>query len=926
MGKVRKHNPSSLSPFTRPQMIRGPIGNSAMTPRYKYFSWLLLWPLCSVLLVAGSWIYVSHEISHEQTDLRAQAIVNVEALADAYSKQMLRSLEKIDDLTAIVKFFWEDAPNPLDLNKLHTRGVFSTNQFALLIILDENGDVKSSTIPINGRRNFADRPHFIHHRDNPSDAIWIGTPTIGKILNRPVIQLSRRLNHRDGSFGGDLVAGMTSDFFTPLTNGALFGKGSAQILIGDDNVVRVALLNNVLRVADVAAFRPGPNCLYTEQATRLDSECFSDHQARYVAMKRLGIYPYTALVGLSEHEILAPSLLHNQERSRFAWFGTLLIAIFGSVGFALTSSLLRRNADASQIRMAYRLATENGKDGFYLYQTVRDANGLIIDFRIVDCNEQAAKFVGLTKEKIIGTTFADYYGCTAHYESLVSTYRRFYELGEGEDDYEVPPSSILDVEWMRRKFVRTVEGLAVTMQDISDKVKHDQEMVRLANEDLLTKLPNRNWLMHSLPAMLTHARQKNTRLAVLFVDLNNFKTINDTLGHSVGDEVLSAAADRLTSLVRPHDHVARLGGDEFTILLRHIDSDDTVEQAAFRIADGFRRPLVIAQGERRIGVSIGIALFPKDGLDASTLLKHADIAMYAAKVGKEPHSFYEHAMSAVRQDHLALVEDLITALEQDQFQMYYQPRINTVTGHLVGMEALIRWISPTRGFVAPDQFIPIAENTDLILQIGEVVANKVAKQIRQWIDADIKVVPISVNVSAKQFNTGNVSELFKACLHRFDLPAHLLEVELTESAMMGDYEIVAHQLAMLDAIGVKTHVDDFGTGYSSLALLQSLSLDVLKIDRAFTANLGIRADSEILFQAIIVMAHSLGMTVIAEGVETQQQLAIARRMACDEVQGYLISKPVPANDAEAFLRAGQPLYLIPTIHSIEANGHPSLFQ
>ena len=915
-----------MSLFPRPNE-QGLTGNSAMTPRYKDFSWLLLWPICSVLLIAAAWIYVDREFSHEQTELRAQAIGNVEALSDAYAKQMLRSLEKIDDLTSIVKYFWEESPDTLDLNRLQTRGVFNTNHFSLLVIIDENGDLKTATVmPASGKMNFADRPHFIHHRDNPSDAIWIGTSTIGRILNRPVIQVSRRLTKRDGTFGGDLVVGMTNDFFTPLTNGAVFGKGSAQILIGDDDVVRVALLNNVLKVADIEAFRPGPNCRFADRARPLDGQCFSDHQARYVAMTPLGIYPYTVLVGLSEREVLAPSLLHNQERAHFAWFATLLIAVFGSVGFALTSSLLRRNADASQIRMAYRLATENGKDGFYLYQTVRDANGLIINFRIIDCNEQAAKFVGRSKEKIIGTTFADYYGRTAHHDQLVDTYRRYYELGEGEDEYEVPPSSIIRVAWMRRKFVRTVEGLAVTMQDISDKMKHEQEMIRLANEDILTKLPNRNWLMQSLPAMLAHAQQKNTQVAVLFLDLNNFKSINDTLGHSVGDEVLSATADRLTSLVRPHDHVVRLGGDEFTILLRHIDTNDTAEQAALRIADGFRRPLVMAHGERRVGVSIGIAMFPKDGLDTSSLLNHADIAMYAAKVHKESHSFYEHTMSAARQEHLALEEDLLTAIEEDQFHMYYQPRVNTDSGKLVGMEALIRWISPTRGFVAPDRFIPVAENTDLILQIGEVVAHKVAQQIRQWIDAGMDVVPISVNVSAKQFNTGKVAELFQSCIHRFDIAPHLMEVELTESAMMGDHDIVAHQLAALDAIGIKTHVDDFGTGYSSLALLQSFSLDVLKIDRAFTANLGIRSDSEILFQAIIAMAHSLGMTVIAEGVETQQQLAIARRLSCDEVQGYLISKPVPANAAKDFLQAGRSLYLTSVTNSGDANVYPSLFR
>ena len=871
----------------------------------KYLSLFLLWPLVGGCLITALWLFVARTSAAEQTAATTQAMRNVESLSDAYAKQMLRSLEKVDELTAVIKFFWEHGPNAFDLNELHARGLFSLDHKSVLVMLDANGDLRSATFPTTGPSNFSDRPHFIHHRDDPSDAIWIGTPTVGRLIKRPVIQVTRRLNKPDGSFDGDLIVGVTNDFFTPASNGTLFGKGSAQALIGDDGKIRVALLGNELKIDAKPALRIGAGCAISDRAARIDGGCFSDDQARYVAVTALGGYPYKALVGLSEAEILAPVLALKGERTQIAWISTLLILVFSAVGLGLSMRLYSRRAEASQVRMAYRLATENGKDGFYLYHTVRDANNDIVDFRIVDCNEQAARFVGSTKARLIGSTFTDHYGGSPHQQMLVASYRHYYELGEGEDEYEVPPGSIVTAVWMRRKFVRTIEGLAVTMQDISDKVANDIALVRLANHDELTKLPNRNWLMQALPALLAQAQREGTQLAVLFLDLNNFKSVNDTLGHAVGDQVLAATAAKLISLVRPHDHVVRLGGDEFTILLRHIDNHETVAQTALRISNDFRSPLRMAEGERRIGVSIGIALFPADGTDASALLKHADMAMYEAKIAKGSHSFYAPSMSTMREGQALLEEDLSVALEQDQFQVYYQPRVCTATGALVGMEALVRWISPQRGFVAPNEFIPLAETSDLIIRIGEVVAQKVAVQLRSWIDAGISVVPISVNVSAKQFNAGQVATLFKTCAEHAAIAPQLLEVELTESAMMGNFDLVANQIAALSALGIKTHVDDFGTGYSSLALLQSLSLDVLKIDRAFTANLGVRADSEILFHAIIAMAHSLGMTVVAEGVETQQQLDIARRLSCDEVQGYLISKPVPASAAEELLRVRQ---------------------
>ena len=318
---------------------------------------------------------------------------------------------------------------------------------------------------------------------------------------------------------------------------------------------------------------------------------------------------------------------------------------------------------------------------------------------------------------------------------------------------------------------------------------------------------------------------------------------------------------------------------------------------ANRIIDAFKTPFVVSGSENLVGASIGIAIFPADGGDGETLLKNADIAMYAAKVEKGGYCFYSHELYARRESRLATEQEILRALKDDEFIVYYQPRLRPATREIVGMEALVRWANPTRGLVPPDEFIPIAESSDLIVQLGEVVAAKVAWQIKEWVRTGHAVVPVSINVSARQFRKGRVRSLIARLLDETHIDASLLEVEITESAMMSDEDEVGIQLAALDKMGVRTHVDDFGTGYSSLSLLQRLSLDVLKIDRAFTATLGKNPESEIFFRAIVSMGHALGMEVVAEGVETEEQLALIIKLGCDEAQGYLFAKPMPALEA-----------------------------
>ena len=712
------------------------------------------------------------------------------------------------------------------------------------------------------------------------------------------------MNRADGAFNGVLLVSIANDFFNPIVDATILGRETVQALIGDDNKVRIALTGGRLPPAGATLMQNDSACLPTTQVMLVSASCFSDHQARFVSVSHLDDYPFVAMVALSQREVLGTTMLQIAHRNDLLWLSAFIIIAFCLLAGILSASLLLKREEAAEIRKAYRMATENGKDGFLLFRQMRDKDGVVCDFRVVDCNERAAELYATTKLALLGSSLADHYGDKKEYlDKAVARYCAMYDQGHGEEEYRPPLYSQIKAAWIHRKFVRTFEGLAITLRDVGEHITHRQEMERLATEDGLTGLPNRHWLGSFLPGMLQRASVDGEKMAVLFVDLDDFKHVNDAFGHSAGDELLKAAATRLKSLMRPGDSVVRLGGDEFTLILERIPADQQVADVANRVVQAFKVPFALQSGKSMVGTSIGIAMFPRDGNDAETLLKNADIAMYAAKESKGKFCFYSTELYQRQLGKVTMEQELAQALEQDEFEMFYQPRLATSSGQLVGMEALIRWNHPQRGWISPVEFIPVAEMSDLIVQIGIRVAHKVAQQIRIWLDAGYPVVPVSINVSPRQFNQGSVPELLFECLAESNIAAHLLEVEITESAMMGDDEQVILQLATLHTMGIKTHVDDFGTGYSSLALLQRLSLDVLKIDRAFTAALGTKPESEILYRAIVSMAHALGMVVVAEGVETEAQLTLLRALRCDEIQGFLIAKPLCVADAVLALQA-----------------------
>ncbi|QJD98659.1 EAL domain-containing protein [Massilia forsythiae] len=477
------------------------------------------------------------------------------------------------------------------------------------------------------------------------------------------------------------------------------------------------------------------------------------------------------------------------------------------------------------------------------------------------------------------------------------------------------------------------------VRDISERKRAEEQIRRLAYCDSLTGIPNRQAFLEMLERELQRSKVGNRKFAVLFMDLDAFKRINDTLGHNVGDQLLQLVSERLRETIRPSDmlsrvdtglrvdtgarkgsesslearqgtNLARLGGDEFTILIPDLDRVEYALNVAHRVKDAMRRPFLIEGNEIFVTASIGISLFPEDGDDCNSLLKFADTAMYHAKnCGKNNAKLYSSSLTMQIMSHVKLEVGLRKALQNDELYLLYQPQLDVRSNEIVGVEALIRWRHAERGVVSPTEFIPLAEETGLIVPIGEWVLRTACNQARIWQRPGRRPLRVAVNLSAKQFKDENLSQIVLSALHDTGLDPRLLELELTEGTLMDDAKATLATLEQLRGIGVYLSIDDFGTGYSSMNYLKRFDVRALKIDRSFISGLPQDSENAAITRAIIAMAHGLKMVVVAEGVETGEQLVMLEEYGCDLVQGFYLGRPAPADSVTGMLQATPKIWL-----------------
>ncbi len=462
-------------------------------------------------------------------------------------------------------------------------------------------------------------------------------------------------------------------------------------------------------------------------------------------------------------------------------------------------------------------------------------------------------------------------------------------------------------EWLKITAVKnrsqiTTNYIAV-FSDISDDVRAAERIQRLAYYDTLTDLPNRALLSDRLDLAIAHAKRAGCKCAVLFLDMDRFKNINDALGHSIGDQLLQSVAIRLKECVREVDTVARMGGDEFVVILDGMAETDSIMPVARKILHSLSQPYEVEGHSIRATPSIGISVYPDDGADHESLIMSADSAMYHAKEnGRNDFRFFTPDMKTRVEEKLFIESDLRKALELDQFVLHYQPQVDIKTGHIVGAEALVRWNHPVAGLISPAKFIPVAEESGLIIPLGEWILNEACRQNLAWQKAGLPPVSIAINLSAVQFRQQNLCRLINDTLNNTRLEPHYLELELTEGLVMSNTESAVETLNCFKEMGVHISIDDFGTGYSSLSYLKHFPIDYLKIDQSFVRDITTNPDDAAITTAIINMAQGLNLRTIAEGVETAEQLTFLRLHSCDVVQGYYFSKPVPAAEFAGILQ------------------------
>jgi diguanylate cyclase (GGDEF)-like protein/PAS domain S-box-containing protein len=517
-----------------------------------------------------------------------------------------------------------------------------------------------------------------------------------------------------------------------------------------------------------------------------------------------------------------------------------------------------------------------------------------LDGVIADCNATFATMIGAPPSRIVGRSMSDLYANVSEADELIALLRSAGTLNSVEIELRRDDGRTL---WVLENLVLVGDGDAAeihaTIVDISDRKRAEEQIEFHAYHDVLTHLPNRKLFTDRLRHSITRAKRTSKPIAVMFIDIDHFKTINDTLGHTAGDVLLLEMARRLRDCVREDDTVARLGGDEFTIILSDLRHDEDAVGIARKILATVQEPLSIGDAPITVTASIGIALYPVDGVEPESLLRNADHAMYRAKEeGRNTYQLCTDEMKLRAVERLAVETRLRSAVREEQLLLLYQPQVSLVTGRMIGVEALVRWNDPVRGIVEPESFIPIAEETRLILPLGEWVLKTACHQAKEWDKLGMGHLRVSVNLSARQFLQHDLVEMVKRAIDEAGLQPSQLELEITETTAMLNADVSVEVLRALRELGVGISIDDFGMGYSSLNYLKRFPLTAVKIDRAFVRDLGGEGGDGAIIGAVIGMARSLRLRVIAEGVETAEQFAFLRNRECDEAQGFYFSRPV----------------------------------
>ncbi len=577
------------------------------------------------------------------------------------------------------------------------------------------------------------------------------------------------------------------------------------------------------------------------------------------------------------------------------------------------SELVNLNMNLSK-KLQQSIAHEN------LYLDVASVLCLALDNegKIVLLNPKGCEILETTKEEAIGKNWFEMFvskeQSTHAKELFLAIVTGKHDMAEYYENQVITANANQRIIAWHNALLKdndgTIIGTFSSGEDITKMQESQFEIERMAHYDILTNLPNRLLLGGILEHSLMQAKRNHTKLVILYVDINKLKDINEIYGHDIGDAVIAQVASMLSAIIRLEDTLSRIGGDEFVIILEEIQEAIECERTLQQIIQLFEQSIQTRIGALILSVSVGIAVYPDDGQNGDTLLKNADIALRQAKEDKNNYCFFAHEMSVQLHERVLMEQELRRAIDNQEFIVYYQPQIDLFTGEILGAEALVRWRHPTLGIIRPDTFIPLAESNRLIIPIGETVLTMACAAVKKWKDANIFKGRVSVNVSGKQFQLPDVVETLTHIIEQSSLDFESIELEITESVLMGDPQVLSEKFSRFKALGIEVAIDDFGTGYSSLSYLKRFPIDKLKIDQSFVRELPNNDSDSAIIKAIIAMANALGFKTIAEGIEEEDQASFLKELGCMQGQGYLYARPLDEQAFEAFLIANSTLHKI----------------
>ena len=845
-----------------------------------------------VFVIAMLWIGIGIKYAEDvRTDRDAAERTNYN-FAIVFEENVLRSIGELDKALLYVRHNIEQRQSTADLATI-VRSTDVLSEIILQIaIVDLHGITRASNVgsspppPVD----LSDRDHFKFHVNNPDDQLYISRPVIGRVSGQWSIQVTRRFLNPDGTFGGVLVASLDPGHLTKFYDKIDFGSAASISLIGSDGIVRSSGGSaGGYRLARDLAGTPLFDHMQTGANATFEATDPADGRVRLDTLRKVKGHPLWVSVSVDRDEVYKGSL------------GTLKLNVIAGIVLTLfiliaMEKILQSETRARQKTDQLHLTLEHMSQGIMMVTK---------DLQIPIINSKCGELLELPPEFIKHPPRFDE---LVEYQAKKSKLHDFSILDQVVDqdpsagnpneqvavcERAMPNGTIIEV-----RSGHLPDGSFVqTFTDVTKRCEAEAHVARLASEDPLTGLPNRRVFHAALDQISKRAHSdadasgREVAFAVLFLDVDRFKVINDTLGHRVGDVLLQEVAQRLKERVRVNDVLARLGGDEFAVVVPSVSGRSELEALAQALVEAFVAPFEISGHQIRSTVSIGIAIGPQDGDNAEDLLMAADLALYAVKGGNRgTYMFYESSMNKELNDRRQIEIDLREALERNELELFYQPIMNVRRNTISGFEALARWRHPTKGMVPPALFIPIAEDSGLILQLGEWALMQACRQAMQWPE-DIK---IAVNLSPVQFSAPNLIDIVERVLAQTGLAPERLELEITERIFISNSEQTLSILRGLKSLGVRIAMDDFGTGYSSLSYLRSFPFDKIKIDRSFVSDLGERNEHVVIVQAVVSIARALGMTTTAEGVETTGQHQFLAALGCDELQGYLFSAPVAA--------------------------------